>query len=42
MFEMFEMNSLYADLVLFVKLVSGGEEARYVFCHLHIVLKDKK
>lgn len=39
--EMFEMNSLYTDLVLFVKLVSGGKEACDVFRHLHILLKDK-
>lgn len=39
--EIFEVNSLYTDLVLFVKLVSGCEEACYVFSHLHILLKDK-
>lgn len=40
--ETFGMNSLYTDLVLFVKLVSGREKARYVFSHLHVLLKDEK
>lgn len=40
--EMYEMNSLDTDLVLFVKLVSGGKEACDVFRHLHILLKEDK
>lgn len=39
--EKFVGNSLDTYLVLFVKLVSGCEEACNVFSHLYILLKEK-